>query len=53
MATRPPVECPVCHTDIPREQCLEDHLVGEHSKRKLARFVVSETEALETGDLAE
>lgn len=53
MATRPPIECPLCHTDLPRDQPLEDHLVGAHSKRKLAKFVVSEAEALREGDIAE
>ena len=51
MATRPPVECPLCHDDLDRDQKLEDHLVGTHSKRTLAKFVVSETVALNDGDL--
>ncbi|WP_195892495.1 hypothetical protein [Halopiger goleimassiliensis] len=52
MASRPPVECPLCHTVVPAEQRLEDHLVGSHSKRTLAKFVVSETAALNEGDIA-
>lgn len=53
MANRPPVECPLCHADVPRHQKLEEHLVGQHSKRKLAKFVVCETEALREGDISE
>ncbi|WP_459810040.1 hypothetical protein [Halopiger thermotolerans] len=53
MATRPPIECPICHDDLPRDLRLEDHLVGSHSKRKLAKFVVCEMEALREGDIAE
>lgn len=53
MASRPPIECPVCHTALRRDERLEDHLVSEHSKRKLAKFIVSETEAMREGDIAE
>ncbi|WP_265111734.1 hypothetical protein [Halosolutus halophilus] len=47
MATRPPLECPVCHDGIGPGQCLEDHLLESHTKRILARFVVAETNVLE------
>ncbi|WP_174811814.1 hypothetical protein [Salinadaptatus halalkaliphilus] len=52
MASRPPIECPLCRSDLSSDQRLEDHLVVDHSKRKLAKFVVSETEALTKGDVA-
>lgn len=52
MATRPPIECPLCHTVIEPDQKLEEHLVGTHSKRTLAKFVVSETAVLNDGDVA-
>jgi len=53
MATRPPVECPLCHEALAREQNLEQHLVATHPKRQLAKFVVAETEALYIDDVAE
>lgn len=52
MATRPPIECPICHADIAPDRHLEGHLMDTHSKRSLARFVVSETTALLAGDVA-
>ncbi|WP_187432947.1 hypothetical protein [Natronococcus pandeyae] len=47
MASRLPVECPLCRETMPPDQGLEDHLVSVHEKRKLARLVVEETTALE------
>ena len=53
MATRTPLECPLCREELSGDQNLEDHLVAIHSERELAKFVVAETEALETRDVAE
>ncbi|WP_186336465.1 hypothetical protein [Natrarchaeobaculum aegyptiacum] len=52
MATRPPIECPICHADVSPDRSLEGHLMDAHSKRSLARFVVSENTALLAGDVA-
>ena len=53
MATKTPVECPLCHDELTRGQNLEDHLVETHSKQTLAKFVVAETEALGEEDVSE
>ncbi|SEW11724.1 hypothetical protein [Natrinema salifodinae] len=53
MATKEPVECPVCREEPAADQQLEDHLLAEHSKRKLAKFIVAETTALSTDDISE
>ncbi|WP_226007689.1 hypothetical protein [Natrinema salinisoli] len=53
MATREPIECPVCRESPAPGQQLEDHLVAEHPKRKLAKFIVAETTALTTDDFSE
>jgi hypothetical protein len=53
MATREPIECPVCRDTPTAGQQLEDHLVAEHPKRKLAKFIVAETTALATDDISE
>lgn len=53
MATRTPVECPLCRETVTRGRNLEEHLVASHSKRRLARFVVAETEALHEEDISE
>ncbi|MFB1066160.1 MULTISPECIES: hypothetical protein [unclassified Natrinema] len=53
MATKEPVECPVCREPPDASQQLEDHLFTEHSKRKLAKFIVAETAVLANGDAAE
>lgn len=47
MASRSPVECPLCRDPMDPDQTLEEHLVAEHEKRKLARLVIEETTALE------
>lgn len=51
MASRLPVECPLCREAMAPDQTLEEHLVAAHEKRKLARLVVEETTALE-GDVS-
>ncbi|GAA0415661.1 hypothetical protein GCM10009530_78670 [Microbispora corallina] len=53
MATRDSIVCPICH-DVPsRDRNLEDHLVTVHTKQKLAKFVVAETEAQTETDISE
>ena len=52
MASRPPVQCPLCSGEIPPEKRLEDHLVEEHSKRELAEDIVTSYERLEESELA-
>ncbi|WP_170972352.1 hypothetical protein [Natronorubrum halophilum] len=53
MATRIPVECPLCHEDIKGGQTLENHLVATHTKQTLAKFVVTETDTLSEEDVSE
>ncbi|WP_175607205.1 hypothetical protein [Natrinema saccharevitans] len=53
MATKEPLECPVCREPPGTDRQLEDHLVDEHEKRKLAKFIVAETAALTTDDVSE
>lgn len=53
MATKAPVECPLCRTEPEGDGSLEDHLLDAHTKQRLARFVVAETEALNADDVAE
>lgn len=53
MATRTPIECPLCHDEMTRGQPLEEHLVTAHTKHELATFVVAETEALAEEDISE
>lgn len=53
MATRGTVECPLCRDEIPDDRNLEDHLLSDHTKRRIARFVVAETEALNETDISE
>lgn len=45
MASRSPIECPLCREVMPPDEELEEHLVETHEKRKLARLVVEETTA--------
>ena len=53
MASRPPVRCPLCEEDVRPDQRLVDHLAEDHTKRELAREVVSEREANQVGDVSE
>lgn len=53
MATKVPVECPLCREALGGGQSLEDHLVTTHTKQRLAKFVVAETEALHVEDVSE
>jgi len=52
MASKPPVQCPLCSGELPGDKRLEDHLVEEHTKRELARDVVSTYEQLEESELS-
>ena len=52
MASKPPVQCPLCSTEISEQKRLEEHLVDEHTKRELARDVVSTYEQLEESELS-
>ncbi|WP_226040557.1 hypothetical protein [Natrinema sp. DC36] len=51
MSTQPPVECPLCHKDLPENQNVDEHLIEDHSKEELAEFVVSEPNA-SSGDIS-
>ncbi|WP_459884680.1 hypothetical protein [Halostagnicola bangensis] len=53
MATKPPLECPLCHDPIRHGQKLEHHLVHNHQKRQLAKFVATETVAMESNEISE
>ncbi|WP_171052358.1 hypothetical protein [Haloterrigena sp. H1] len=46
MARKPPVECPVCREPTDADEQLEDHLLANHTKRKLAMFIVAEAALL-------
>lgn len=52
MATRSRIECPICHDEVAPGRRLEDHLVDDHTKRKLAKFVAAEVEAFEEEDVS-
>ncbi len=47
MATKSAFECPVCHDEIEDGEQLEEHLLRNHPKKKLARFVATEAVARE------
>ena len=51
--SRPPVECPLCHTGMDPDQRLLEHLLEAHTKRELAAFTATETQALEDEDVSE
>ncbi|WP_226480042.1 hypothetical protein [Natrinema amylolyticum] len=53
MATRESIECPVCRELPAADQQLEEHLLAEHTKRKLAKFIVAETTVLSNEDVSE
>lgn len=52
MATRSAIECPVCHQPMGPGQKLEQHLVDDHRKNKLAKFVAAEAIAWEEEDIS-
>ncbi|WP_247000783.1 hypothetical protein [Halosolutus gelatinilyticus] len=53
MATRPPPECPLCHAGIGHGRGLKAHLLEDHTKQSLAKFVVAEASVLEQEDISE
>ena len=53
MATKSPIECPVCHELMSPSQEIEQHLIRSHQKRELAKFVVAEVVAMEGQDISE
>ena len=44
MATKPPVRCPLCQTELDASTDLEDHLVEGHTPRELASAVATRWE---------
>jgi hypothetical protein len=52
IASKPPVQCPLWVRELPDDTRLEDRLVDEHTKRELARNVVSAYEDLEESELS-
>ncbi|WP_255191177.1 hypothetical protein [Natronobeatus ordinarius] len=50
MVSRPPVQCPLCHSVVSPKRCLEDHLVEKHTGRELAKSIVAEYEVIVGGD---
>ncbi len=50
MASKPPVECPLCNEVPDEDHDLETHLVRTHRRRELAAFVVANREADLEGD---
>ena len=53
MASKPPIQCPLCTVEITKGKRLEDHLVDQHTKRELAKDVVTSYEGLEESELSE
>ncbi|WP_254524604.1 hypothetical protein [Natrinema caseinilyticum] len=53
MAIKEPLECPVCRESPAPGRQLEEHLLAEHTKRKLAKFIVAETTAISTDYISE
>lgn len=49
MATKPPVECPLCRVELDASRDFEDHLVEDHRQRELAEAIVSQWEEAELG----
>lgn len=49
MATKPPVQCPLCQSELDESTDLEDHLVEAHTPRELASAVATRWEAEELG----
>ncbi|QLD87673.1 hypothetical protein HWV07_00925 [Natronomonas salina] len=49
MATKPPVECPLCRVELEASRDFEDHLVEDHRQRELAEAIVSQWEDTELG----
>lgn len=49
MATKPPVECPLCRAELEASRDFEDHLVKDHRQRELAEEIVSQWEDTELG----
>lgn len=52
MASKPPIQCPICREELSPDEKLADHLVAGHTKRKLATFIVAEEEAKEDQDIS-
>lgn len=52
MASKSPIYCPICKSDMGPDEKLEHHLVYEHKPRELAELISSEWEAKELGDSA-
>lgn len=50
MASKPPIECPVCREVLDEDHDLETHLMRSHRRRELAAFVVANYEADLEGD---
>jgi hypothetical protein len=49
MASKPQVQCPLCHLELDDSEHLQDHLVESHSSSELAEAIVSRWEATEYG----
>ncbi|ELY65440.1 hypothetical protein [Natronococcus jeotgali] len=53
MTFDPPVTCPVCEEVLELDRDLEDHLIGKHTQREVARYVVSQQERAEIEPVGE
>ncbi|MGQ3410972.1 hypothetical protein ACT4ML_01740 [Natrinema sp. LN54] len=47
MPFKPPVECPICRETLALDRTLEDHLVGSHTQREVARRLATVRERVE------
>ena len=52
MATRSLIECPFCREVPESGRNLEDHLIHDHRKRELAKFVATEVVAMEEEEIS-
>ncbi|SEW09038.1 hypothetical protein [Natrinema salifodinae] len=53
MTFQPPVECPICRETLALDRTLEDHLVGAHTQRELARYLAALNERIEIRPLSD
>lgn len=49
MASKPLVQCPLCHRELDDSERLQDHLTDQHSTDELAEAIVSRWEETEYG----
>ncbi|ELY67803.1 hypothetical protein [Natrinema versiforme] len=53
MPFTPPVECPICRETLALDRTLEDHLVGSHTQREVARRLAAVRERAEVRSVSD